>query len=84
MRAEGDTFDDNTIELDGGEFIDCHFMNCKLVYHGTGIPKLKGCRFTSSHFALRGAAANTLKFLKFLNEIGENNEVEKLLASLHE
>lgn len=84
MRAENDTFDGNTIELDGGEFIDCHFKNCKLVYHGTSIPKLEGCRFTDSHFALRGAAANTLNFLKFLRESGEGSEVEKLLASLHD
>ena len=40
MRAVNDTFTKNTIESDGGEFIDSTFVESKLVYHGGALPKI--------------------------------------------
>jgi hypothetical protein len=82
MRAENATFDGNTIDLDGGEFIACEFRNCKLVYHGGRMPNIESCRFVDSQFARRGAAAETLGFLEMLKAIGEKEAIDKLLATV--
>jgi hypothetical protein len=66
MRAVNDTFTKSTIELDGGEFIDSTFADCKLVYHGGALPKIEQVKLEDSLFALRGSAANTIDFLKLL------------------
>ena len=82
MRAVNDSFTKNTIELDGGEFIDSTFAECKLVYHGGALPKIEGSSLDNSHFALRGSAANTTQFLKLLWALGERDAVENILADI--
>jgi hypothetical protein len=82
MRAVNDTFTKNTIELDGGEFIDSTFVDCKLVYHGGALPKIEQVKLEDSRFALRGSAANTVAFLKLLWSLGEKDAVEAILADI--
>lgn len=82
MRAVNDTFTKNTIELDGGEFIDSTFADCKLVYHGGALPKIEQVKLEDSRFALRGSAANTIEFLKMLWSLGEKDAVESILADI--
>ncbi len=82
MRALNDTFTNNTIELDGGEFIDSTFADCKLVYHGGVLPRIEQAKLENSRFALRGPAANTIEFLKLLWSLGEHEAVESILADI--
>ena len=82
MRAVNDTFTKNTIESDGGEFIDSTFVECKLVYHGGALPKIEQSTLDNSIFALRGATANTIEFIKLLWTLGERDAVESILADI--
>ena len=52
--------------VDGFVFIDCAFHNCTFVISGRTPPSFVGCAFDRPKFAFKGAASNTLGFLKYL------------------
>jgi hypothetical protein len=63
-RHRGDIFSNQSVELDGNEFVDCVFNNCELVYAGGPPPTLTNNSFLGVKFSFRGCAANTAAFLK--------------------
>ncbi|WP_417772020.1 hypothetical protein [Stappia sp.] len=66
----GRVFRGETVVVDGGEFRDCAFENCRLVYRGGAIPVISGCRFHDCGWSFAEAAANTLAMLAGLNQGG--------------
>lgn len=66
LRNVGETFEDRTLVLDDSSYVDCVFINCRLVYSGSGAVNLSGCRFTGSSFHFEDAAGNTVAFLNAL------------------
>jgi hypothetical protein len=71
MRHEKKAFANETIELDGNDFIDCTFSNCKFVYAG-GDFNIERIRFDSLELTAEGAAARTVMLLRSLwaDELG--------------
>lgn len=55
-----------TLILDGHEFISCELVNCKLIYNGGKSPVLKYNTITNSLFLFGDAAARTFDFAKKL------------------
>src|SRR5262245_23133366 len=76
MRTEGCTFENESVDLDGNEFIDCTFLNCTLHYRGGALPMIIGCSFDRPTFDFRGAAENTKAFLTALLHGGFRHFVE--------
>ena len=66
MDYRNHTFDDGAeVVLDDNSFAGCHFKNCVLVYSGGLPPDLRNNQFsTDIQFVFRGAAENTVYFLK--------------------
>ena len=60
MRYENKAFENETIELDGNDFIDCTFKNCKFVYAG-GDFNIERIRFDSLELTAEGAAPRTVR-----------------------
>lgn len=71
MRYEKQTFRNETITLDGNEFIECTFVACRFQYSG-GDFNIDRIRFDSLEFTVDGPAARTVLLLQSLwgNEIG--------------
>ncbi len=64
MKYENETFTGSSVDLDGNEFIGCSFEKCTIVYSGGKPPLIGRCTFSDQRFEFRGAAANTVEFLK--------------------
>jgi len=59
-----------SVALDGNEFIDCKFKNCELVYSGGELPKLQRCDFAHCSWKLDKAAKQTILFLRSIYHSG--------------
>ncbi len=69
MRVERRVFRDETVALDGNEFVDCVFERCCLTFAG-GNCSLTGCRLEEGGVKFIGPAQNTVKFLNALSKLG--------------
>ena len=63
---DSEDFTSRVIELDGNEYANCTFTNCRLVYRGGPVPGLVTCRFDRCAWEFQDAAARTVEFLRGL------------------
>jgi hypothetical protein len=78
----GQTFTQETIQLDGEAFTDCEFKRCRLIYAGGEPPVLKGCRFDDCDWRFEGAAARTLEHLKVIWGAGAKAAVQGVIKEI--
>lgn len=72
----GETFRDETVELDGARFVDCTFEGCELVYSGGEVPRrVEGNTFRDCRWRFEDAAGRTVRFMAALygglDDLGE-------------
>jgi hypothetical protein len=65
-KFHGNTYQNETVNLDGNAYEECTFINCRLVFSGLGAVGLRGCRLENCSFNFEGAAANAIAFLNAL------------------
>ena len=58
--------------LDGNTYINCTFAGARLTYDGGVPPDFDNCRFAEADFSFRGAAANTVAFMRLLAPASTN------------
>ena len=78
----GETFNHQTVALDGETFTDCAFAGCRLVYAGGEPPQLEGCRFDDCDWRFEDAAANTLSYLKLMWGVGAKASVQAMIKEI--
>lgn len=69
-------FEDETVELDGGEFVGCTFEGCDLVYRGGELPRrVEENTFRDCRWRLEDAAGRTVRFMSALYRgLGDHGE----------
>jgi hypothetical protein len=80
-------FKGQTVDLDGNTYVECVFTNCVIRFSGGGPVSLVGCTFSECKFALDGAAAHTLRYLRAIyHGLGEwgKESVEKLFEEIRD
>ena len=82
MRYENTKFVDETLVLDGNQYIGCTLERCSLIYRGTGVTEIGNCSFIDSRFTMDGAAANTLNFLSAIYHGGFQSIVEQTFNNI--
>jgi hypothetical protein len=82
MKHQNKTFKDETVELDGNEFIGCTFQRCQLIFNGERLPRFDTCSFDLSPFNFQKGAGNALHFLRDLYHCGLNENVEQLFEHI--
>jgi len=60
----------DTVVLDGNEFVNCEFDNCKMVYRGGDMPRLQHCHFVRCTWHLEDAAQRSVLFLRSVYHSG--------------
>ena len=75
-------FNHETVVLDGEDFTDCEFRDCRLVYTGGETPSFQGCRFDGCEWKFEGAAANTLAYLKVVWGAGDKAVVQARIKEI--
>lgn len=73
-----------TVILDGNQYVQCEFTQCKLVYEGGVVPRLQGCHFVRCTWALEEAARRTTLFLRGIYHSGPGGRelVEQTLRQI--
>ena len=79
---KGLSYNHQTVSLDAGDFRDCEFSNCRLIYSGGPLPRTDNCRFTDCEWALQGPAADTLAFLKIMWSVGAKSDVQEAIKEI--
>ncbi len=77
-----ESFNHDTITLDGESFSDCEFSACRLIYSGGEVPAFRNCRFTDCEWKFEGAAARTLAHLKVAWGAGAKAPVQALIKEV--
>lgn len=83
MKFERMPFENQRVELDGNEFVDCIFTNCTLVFAGTQRVVWMGNRNIDCTWKFEGSALLTVLFLKGLYGLGPNAR-DMVLSILNE
>ena len=69
VNLDGQTRQDETIEMDGGSFTGAQLIRCRLVYRGGTIPLIGNLTLIESVWDFRDAAATTLVMLSALGRV---------------
>ncbi len=77
----GEKFTRREISIDGSSFVDCEFVDCKLVFGATAPVTFDGCTFDGSEWVFEGAASSTLEFLSVLSR-GLEGEGQDLIEGI--
>ena|SRR5712691_1176211 len=70
MKVEGQTFINETVTLDGNEYLNCVFGKCRIAYGATAPAKLVNSEFDSCTWEFIGAAGLTVDFMTALYAMG--------------
>jgi hypothetical protein len=63
MRYENKTFERETVNLDGNEFVGCHFIESRLILTAFDGVTIDRCTITRCDWVLDGPAENTILYL---------------------
>lgn len=73
MRHVGAVFEDQDVQLDGNQFVDCVFRRSRLVFSAIRAVELSGNVIEECDWVLEGPAGTTLTFMSGLyNGAGED------------
>lgn len=74
MNYQGETFENQRVELNGNTYHNCTFINCELVYDGDRSPTFHDNEFVDSVFIFSESALRTLYFLCNMYHAGEGGK----------
>lgn len=63
MRVEDQTFEDDTIRIDGNTYVRCTFQGCTFLFSASEPFGFDDCRFDRCACAFSGAAKLTVQFM---------------------
>ena len=69
VNLDGQTRQDETIEMDGGSFTGAQLIRCRLIYRGGPIPYIGNLTLIESVWDFRDAAATTLVMLSAIGRV---------------
>ena len=75
-RHQGATFTNQTVVLDGNDYLNCTFTNCELVFRATGTVSLTGVTANNCRWTFEGAAGLTVKFMTALYQGGFSEMID--------
>ncbi|WP_309604889.1 hypothetical protein [Phenylobacterium sp.] len=78
----GTIYNHETVTLDGEEYADCEFRDCRMVFSGGAPPAFDSCRFDGCEWKFEDGAANTLAYLKVVWSVGGKAPVQALIKEI--
>lgn len=79
---QNQTFNNQSVDIDGNRYEACRFTNCRLVYKGGNLPQFVRCTFSGSDIQLEDAAQATVKYLEGLHRGGLVGPVDTVLNDI--
>lgn len=83
-KIENRKYDNEVVNLDSNEFINCTFDGCTLVYRGGPLPKFSGNSIDKCIWNFSDAAELTLRFIAGLYQAGDGGKdvVERMFDQI--
>ena len=81
-QHQGETFTNETVFLDGNEYLNCTFTNCELIFSGTAGVTLQGINFNSCRWTFHGPAGTTINFMTALYQAGVTDMLEQTFENI--
>lgn len=75
-------FNHETVVMDGEEFADCEFQQCRMTYAGGDAPVFDNCRFVDCEWRFDDAAARTLAVMKVVWSVGGKAPVQAMIKDI--
>jgi hypothetical protein len=75
-------FNHETVVLDGEDFSDCEFRDCRLTYAGGAAPTFSNCKVIDCEWKFEGPAEQTLAHLKAMWNVGGKAPVQALIKDI--
>ena len=69
-KAKDKTVTKETVHFDDGDYENCIFEECQMVYSGGTPPRLVGCAFNDCGWTFYDAAARTIRLMGALYSAG--------------
>ena len=69
MRYENQKLERLTVHLDDDEIVDCHLVNCRILFGGKRLPVFSGNRSDSCDFHFSESALITIEVLRRMLDI---------------
>ena len=81
-KFEKKPFRDQSIVIDGNEYIDCRFERCEIIYAGASLPTLIRNSFNECRWTFDGPAARTVQFMSALYGGGGQAVIEATFENI--
>jgi hypothetical protein len=78
----GESYNHQTVVLDGEAYSDCEFAACRLIYSGGELPQFNNCRFDACDWKFEEAASRTLSYLKLMWSAGAKAQVQATIKEI--
>jgi hypothetical protein len=76
------TFTDETVVLDGNDYLNCTFNNCEIVFNGTAPVTLNGITFNDCRWTFDGPAGLTITFMTALYQAGMTELIDQTFKNI--
>ena len=81
-QHEGETFTNETVVLDGNEYLNCTFTDCELFFHGTAGESLHGITLNDCRWTFDGPAGLTINFMTALYQAGVTDLIDQTFENI--
>ena len=81
-QHQGATFTNETVVLDGNEYLNCTFNNCDIIFGATAGVTLNGISFNDCRWTFTGPAGTTINFLTALYQAGVSDMIEQTFDNI--
>ena len=79
---EGATFTNETVVLDGNQYVNCTFNNCEIAFNGTAAVSLNGINFNDCRWTFNGPAGLTIDFMTALYQAGMTTLIDGTIENI--
>jgi hypothetical protein len=81
-QHQGAAFANETVVLDGNEYLNCTFTNCELIFQGTNGVLLQGIAFNDCRWTFEGPAGLTVNFMTALYQAGVTDLIDQTFENI--
>jgi hypothetical protein len=81
-QHEGAAFTNETVVLDGNEYVNCTFTNCEIIFRGTNGVSLQGIAFNNCQWTFEGPAGLTIDFMTALYQAGVTDMLDQTFENI--
>ena len=81
-QHQGAAFTNETVVLDGNDYLNCTFTNCEIIFGGKAGVSLHGISFNDCRWTFTGPAGTTINFMTALYQAGVRDMLDQTFENI--